>query len=209
VRQYVYLPDATDPRAWFEAFRAGRTYVTSGPFLTLDVAGRSMGEELSVQRGTTVPIVAEAQLNPDIAALDRIELVMYGDVVATERAGDGDRVTLRTELRVDESAWLAVRAYGRSENPRAVVVAHSTPVYLVVDGEPTWKASTVPELAQRYRNSLREMMDTPIDPDEDLETFETRELLLEQWARQRELLRDRVREADMRLADLVERATSQ
>jgi hypothetical protein len=51
-------------------------------------------------------------------------------------------------------------------------------------------------------------MDTPIDPEEDLETFETRELLLREWARQRELLRDGVREADSLLADLVMRLTS-
>lgn len=89
-----------------------------------------------------------------------------------------------------------------------MIVAHSTPVYLIVDGQPTWKASAVPELVQRYRTALREVMDTPIDPEEDLETFETRELLLREWARQRELLRDGVREADSLLADLVMRLTS-
>jgi hypothetical protein len=208
VRQYVQVADAAGPEAWFDAFRAGRTYVTSGPFLELDVGGRTMGDELVAEPGTTIPVVAEARLNPDIAELDRIELVMHGDVLATQRAEGGDRVTLRTEIEAQASAWLAVRAYGRPANPRAMIVAHSTPVYLIVDGEPTWKASAVPELVQRYRTALREMMDTPIDPEEDLETFETRELLLREWARQRELLRDGVREADSLLADLVTRLTS-
>ena len=56
-----------------------------------------------------------------------------------------------------------------------------------------------------YRE-IAEMMDTPIDPEEDLEPWETRELLLAQWERQRELLRDRVEEAHGRLQDILARA---
>ena len=37
-------------------------------------------------RGSTVQIEATARLNPDVDALDRIELVVLGDVVRQESA---------------------------------------------------------------------------------------------------------------------------
>ena len=51
------------------------------------------------------------------------------------------------------------------------------------------------------------MMDTPIDPEEDLEPWETRELLLAHWERQREMLGDRVAQAHERLQGILTRAS--
>ena len=206
VRQYVKIEGPPTPEAWFEAFEAGRTYVTNGPFLELSVGDRSMGQEMEVEAGARVEVVAEARLSPDVDRLDRLELVVLGEVVAAEPARGRDRITLRTQITVDESQWLAARAYGERKSRGAVTVAHTTPVYLVVDGVPTWKADAVPQLVARYQGELREMMETPIDPEEDLEPWETRELLLAQWKRQRELLRDRVEDAHGRLQDILDRA---
>ena len=206
VRQYVKIDGPATPEAWFEGFEAGRTYVTSGPFLELSVGDRSMGEELEVEAGSPLEVVAEARLNPDIDRLDRIELVVSGEVVATEPAPAGEGVTLETRITLSESAWLAIRAYGAQEGRQGMTVAHSAPVYVVVDGRPTWNADLVPELVARYQGELREMMDTPIDPDEDLEPWETRELLLAHWERQREMLRDRVAQAHERLQEILVRS---
>lgn len=206
VRQYVRVEGDAGAEAWFEAFREGRTYVTSGPFLKLSVDGAGMGAQLDVEAGARVPVVAEARLNPDVDALDRLELVVAGEVVATERARGRSRVELRTEVAVEESAWLAVRAYGGRESRRRTVVAHSAPVYLVVDGRPTWTRDAVPDLVRRYQGELDEMMSEPLDPDEDLEPWETREILPVEWERQRELLQDRVEHARARLGERLERA---
>ena len=151
VRQYVKIEGPPTPEAWFEAFEAGRTYVTNGPFLELSVGGRSMGQELEVDAGTRVEVIAEARLSPDVDRLDRLELVVLGEVVAAEPARGRDRITLRTQITVDESQWLAARAYGERESRGAVTVAHTTPVYIVVDGVPTWNADAVPQLVERYQ----------------------------------------------------------
>lgn len=206
VRQYVKIEGPATPEAWFEAFKAGSTYVTSGPFLELSVGDRSMGEEMEVEAGTRVEVIAEARLNPDVDRLDRLELVVLGEVVATELARGRDRITLRTQITVSESLWLAARAYGAQESRNGMTVAHTTPVYVVVDGLPTWNADAVPQLVARYQGELREMMETPIDPEEDLEPWETRELLLVHWEHQRELLRERVEEAHDRLQNILIRA---
>ena len=80
VRNFTKLDGPLNLDAWFDAYRQGHTYVTNGPFLEFTVNGKGMGEEIRVKRGTKLNIVAETQLNPDVDKLDRLELVVLGDV---------------------------------------------------------------------------------------------------------------------------------
>ncbi|MCH7823945.1 MAG: CehA/McbA family metallohydrolase [Acidobacteria bacterium] len=204
-RTYVKLDGPFDTDAWYDSFRRGRVYVSNGPFLELTVDGHEMGEEFSVERDATLEIVAEASLNPDVDGLNRLELVVLGDVVASEQADGRDRIELRTELTAERSMWIAVRAFGDREGPGGMTVAHSAPIFVVVDGEPTWKPEAVPELVALHRGKLQELLTAPIEPDNDLESWETSALLLEQWDKQRELLEPRIAEADARYRELLER----
>ena len=204
-RTYVKVDGDFSADRWFAAFRAGRVYVSNGPLLELTVNGHEMGAELRVERGARLEIVAEARLNPDIDELARLELIVLGDVVADEPARGQDRVALRTALTADRSMWVAIRALGTRQAPRNMIVAHSAPIYVVVDGRPTWKAEAVPELVVYQRGQLQDLLTVPIEPEGDLEPWETRELLREHWERQRDLLRPRVDEADARYAELLER----
>ena len=204
-RTYVKLDGPFDTDAWYDSFRRGRVYVSNGPFLELTVDGREMGEELSVERGATLEIVAGAALNPDVDGLNRLELVVHGEVVAVEPADGRDRIELRTELTAERSMWIAVRAFGDRDGPRDMTVAHSAPIFVIVDGEPFWKPEAVPELVALHRGKLQELLTAPIEPENDLESWETSTLLLEQWDEQRKLLEARIAEADARYRELLER----
>jgi len=86
-----------------------------------------------------------------------------------------------------------------------MVVAHSAPIYVVVDGEPSWKASAVGELVQYQRAKLEELMTAPMVPLEDLEPWETRDLLLDQWDKQRPLIKPQVDQATEAYQKLLDR----
>jgi hypothetical protein len=204
-RTYVKVDGAFSIDSWLDGFRRGRTYVTNGPFLELAVNGQPMGSELKVSRGETLRIEATAQLNPDVDALDRIELVVLGDVKAQEAAGGRDTVRLSTTITADRSLWLAVRAYGRAQEPQFTTIAHSAPTYVVVGNEPTWKAEALPDLVRIQRTHLSDLLTEPVNADGDLEFFETRETILEQWKKQLPTLTPRVKEADARYEALLER----
>ena len=208
-RSYVKgSPEAT-PDAWYASFRAGHTYVTNGPFLEFSVNGHQMGDEIHVMRGSRLEISAEALLNPDVDKLDRMELIVLGDVAATESARGQDRVQMKTTLTADHSMWVAVRAYGARSEPRNTTIAHSAPIYVIVDDQPFWKLSAVPELIRHQRETLNDILNGPLIPDEDLEEFETHDLLLEEWPKQREMIRARVAEADALYQKLLERAQAE
>ena len=204
-RTYVRLDGPFSADAWFDAFRTGHAYVTNGPFLELSVNGQEMGAELRVPRGTAIEIEASARLNPEFDGLDRLELVILGDVAATATADGTDAVALNHRMIVEGSMWLAVRAWGERQGPGDMTVAHSAPMYVVVEGEPTWKREAVPELIAHHREQLQALLATPINPQQDLETWETATTLVEQWLEQRSRLEPRVAEADRRYDELLER----
>ena len=203
VRSYVQVDGPFSVDAWFDAFRAGRLYVTNGPLLEVAADGRMPGAELHVKRGAAVEVVAEASLNPDLDRLDRLELVVHGEVVATEPAAGRDRVRLRTTVTADRSLWLAVRAFGERQEPGNVTVAHSAPVYVIVEGRPFYRDERVPELVALQRSRLRELLTEAVDPNGDLEPWETRSLLSEMWPGQRRRLEPRIEEADARYRALL------
>jgi hypothetical protein len=126
-----------------------------------------------------------------------MELVVLGDVAATEKADGKDTVAMKTELTADHSMWVAVRAYGSRQEPRNMTIAHTAPVYVVVDDEPTWKAEAVPAIVAELRGRVQRILTDPIDtPISGNEPWETRLTLADQWLLQQPMLRARVEAAD-------------
>ena len=181
----------------------------------MTVNGRTRGEELHLERGAQIEVIAEASLNPDLDQLNRLELVVHGQVVATESANGRDRIQLRTTLAADRSLWLAVRAFGersdvrrrvpggREELLRNITVAHTAPIYVIVDNRPFYLDDQVPALVALQRARLRELLTEAVNPEGDLEPWDTRSLLSELWPAQRRLLGPRIEEADARYRALL------
>ena len=169
VRNMVKLDGPLNLDRWFESFRAGHTYVTNGPLIEFTVNGQQMGSELRVKRGTKLNIAISSQLNPDVDKLDRVELVAWGDVVQSEKAQGSDKAALKTQLTAERSMWIAARAYGQRQDPGNLVIAHTAPIYVVVDDEPTWKPEAVPAIVADARMQLKKMLVEQSDSTNDLE----------------------------------------
>ena len=213
VRNYVKLDGPLNLDNWFASFRAGHTYVTNGPLLNFTINGRGMGEELRLQKGAKLEIVADTLLNPDVDKLDRLELVVVGDVAESVPAQGKDRVSLRKQVTAERSMWVAVRAYGSRQDPQNTVIAHSAPIYVMVGDEPTWKRDEVPTIVAEIRGRLQRILTDPLDssagigeasPNGDADRFETRLMLDEQWLLQRPLLKPQVDLADAAYQKLLD-----
>jgi hypothetical protein len=203
VRNYVHLDGPFDVDRWFEAFRHGHLYVSNGPLLDFTVNGHEMGEELRVPPGTKLQIAADARLNPDLNHLNRLELVVHGDVIATQPANGTDRAQLRKELTADRGMWLAVRAIGDESDPRNIRIAHSAPIYVVVDETGFAKREALPQLVERQRALLADLVTKPVDPMGDLEPWETKAIMIEEYRKQLAALKPRIEEADARYRALL------
>jgi hypothetical protein len=205
VRNYTQVKGPFNLDSWFESFNAGRTFVTNGPLLRFTINGKGMGEELKVKKGTRLDLLAEARLNPDVDKLDRLEVIVLGETTDAQSAQGKDVVSLKKSLVAERSQWIAVRALGSRQDRRNTTIAHSAPIYVVVDDEPTWSRDAVPEIVGELRDRLRRILTDPIDtPILGNEPWETRLTLTDQWILQQPLLRPRVDQADALYQKLLE-----
>jgi hypothetical protein len=123
--------------AWHRAIKSGRTFVTTGPLLHLEVEGRTPGDQLDLPSGGgTLQVIAQAR---STLPFEFIEIVKNGVVVARTTAAAGGRsARLAAEVSVTESCWIAARCYGREKLwlvwPTDVG-AHTSPVYVTVGGK--------------------------------------------------------------------------
>jgi hypothetical protein len=135
-RVYVYTGDSLNADDWVENFRKGRSFATNGPILRFTVNGKLAGTTLDLRSGDRIKVEASAT---SFVSMNRLEIVVNGEVVATERAGgDGKSVSLTKEIPVTEGSWVAARV--RGDFHRLLVndtdlYAHTSPVYLTVDGK--------------------------------------------------------------------------
>ncbi len=122
---------------WGKAVRAGRTFTTSGPLITLKAEGHDIGDEISLpSTGGTLEVVSEAACQWPIHLL---ELVVNGQVVAKAADERGaNRLTLKAKVPVKKSSWITARCGSRLRVNHCWPIrlgAHTSPVYVVVGGE--------------------------------------------------------------------------
>jgi hypothetical protein len=151
------VPDAHafTTESWCAAVRAGRTFVTNAPMLSLEVTPISgsqpppvvppytIGDDISAAPGDVIRIEAAAG---SAAPMERIEIIVNGEIVATAPATDaGAAAAVTHDLAVAGPCWIAARAIGpksrlvldpgeSNAGPPGDVYAHTSPVYVSVAG---------------------------------------------------------------------------
>jgi hypothetical protein len=154
-RFYVYTGGALTFESYMAGLKAGHTFVTTGPMLTLTVNGKIPGDSLDVTQGTKLHVVAEAS-----GSVNSVAIVGHGNVLARS---SGKRVEL--DMTPSHGIWIAARCDGGR-----LQVAHTTPVYVTVNGggfENPETARRNAEISEGYLKELEaELADPPSNVDE-------------------------------------------
>jgi hypothetical protein len=152
VRVYACVGDAPfSADAWFDAMRAGHTFVTHGPMVSLTVDGALPGATVRVDADRTVRIEARAWGLPGTSAPRRLRVVRHGAVVEEAASDDPQQreLAVSMELRAGFGAWIAAEAVAHDGTR-----AHTTPVYVVRDGFRFWNVDRVADLIAARRATL-------------------------------------------------------
>jgi TolB protein len=127
-----------DYRAWLNALKAGRTFVSNGPLLSFSLGGHEAGDEIRLPAGVH-PLVAKVSLRSNVP-VERLEIVANGVVLAPiPLSADSMRADASIPLPVTRSGWLTLRAWSRRSSPGVLDVypfATTSPIYLIVGGQP-------------------------------------------------------------------------
>jgi TolB protein len=132
---YVKVEGPLTYPKWVQSYKAGRTFVSNGPMLFLEVDGRGPGEEIRLDKPGTVRVTARAE---SMIPMTAIEVIVNGKVITSAKASaDGKRAVISENLPLQRSSWIAARVAG--DGHRLVVndpkvFAHTSPVYCYVGG---------------------------------------------------------------------------
>ena len=128
-------------KGWIEAVRAGRTFITNGPLLSLNIQGSGPGDILARpdERGI-ISVRAEAK---SVVPFERFELLSNSGICASAPAsGDRSAAVLEVEVPIESSGWLAARCHGRHlMRQRAQAMGVRTHLAHLLHGDGTATAS--------------------------------------------------------------------
>jgi hypothetical protein len=137
---------------WMDAVRRAETFVSYGPLLEFHVEGQPMGSRIEVPAsGGTVDITWEvASVTIPVSS---VELVVNGEIqhrtsISSERASGS------WSLRVDRSSWAALLVRGHYPDQPEIIVAHSTPVMLHVEGSEILAAADAVTILEQVEGAM-------------------------------------------------------
>jgi hypothetical protein len=108
-RMYAYLGDKLEWGRWVDAVREGRTFITNGPLVQLEINGEIPGGEIRLPaEGGSVEIAARLET---AFPVEKLELISNGEVVEEiPLSSDGRSAGLRKRIEVTRSGWYTLRA---------------------------------------------------------------------------------------------------
>lgn len=151
VRTFVHTGETLNLDRWFAGLKAGRTFVSNGPALEFTVNGQLPGSEIQVEPKGSVNVRARAWGHEKVGLPELLELVSNDGVLhQVRRNNDGtNELRLDVEIDIQRSQWMAINT--RCANG---AVAHTTPVYVVVNSEPTWSPSKCSQIVKKQLDAI-------------------------------------------------------
>ena len=149
-RAYVRAGDKPTLPQFLEAWRAGKNFVTCGPMIFLTVNDQyKPGDTIPFGgQGGKIAVQAEAIWDQPIT---RVEIIVNGQVVTTTQGKGQRHATTQLSTTVEKGSWIAARcvaddlllsdeelaAYKQGDHswPTRMVFAHTSPIYVSVDGQ--------------------------------------------------------------------------
>lgn len=148
-RVYVRLEDGFDYNQWVAGLLSGNSFVTTGPMLTVTVDKNlpdGSAHIVGQLESSTLPISVEVIVNGKITQTI--------DIPPVRTNLGAYRVPIDTDVHLDGSSWVAVRAFTKREGDR-ISFAHTAPAHFEVEGKPLRPSKNQRDyLAKRVRDEI-------------------------------------------------------
>jgi len=154
VRTYARIPfgQPFSYAAWMDAVRRGETFVSYGPLLEFSVDGQPMGAQIHLSRsGGTLDVAW--QVASVTTPLSRVELVVNGGIRESAPVGAEGGMGAWS-VRVEKSSWLALLVRGHYPDKPEIITAHSSPVYVSVEGSELLAAADAVTILEQIEGAL-------------------------------------------------------
>jgi len=150
VRTYVHTGGGFDVDSWFRNLKAGHTFVSNGPAIEFSVDGGIPGAEIKRTGAGVVKIRARALGHPGVGLPTVLRVEGPAGALKEVKSAAGEaELGFELEHRVENSQWLMASAVCENGS-----VANTTPVYVVMDGKPTWDAQQGPAIIDKQLSAM-------------------------------------------------------
>lgn len=162
-RSYAKVDGDLTPEKYWAAVKAGNTFATSGPILTMKIDGHNMGETINRKINSEEPLKIQLHLR-SIEKLESLELVHNGQIIQKKNLStnppnptlDINQNWIFTPKR---SGWFTARASFLAPDGQ-LRQAHTSPIYVTIDKKPiAFKEDA--EYMTRWVDRLTEIANMP------------------------------------------------
>jgi putative membrane-bound dehydrogenase-like protein len=185
-RTYVHIGGEPNFKDWFGGAAAGRSFVTTGPLVLLEVDGKRPGDTIDVQGAVPHKVRARVRVRSETAPVTDVQLIVNGRVARELKvppaAGAGQWIELDEPLTLNDSSWIAARAFSVAPSGSADAEAHTNPVYVHRNGTSPYHAADADWLIERLDEQIA---------DHQARTAEEKSVPIEYFRRARETLLER------------------
>ncbi|MBL9124348.1 MAG: CehA/McbA family metallohydrolase, partial [Planctomycetaceae bacterium] len=174
---------------WLAGAAAGRSFVTTGPMLLLEVEGQTPGATLEFAAGPPRQVQVKVRARADVTPVTHLQIIVGGQVhserqVARER-GQGEWLELSATVEIERSTWIAARAFSSTVTGSPDAEAHTNPVYVYCAGRAPYDEAALDWLAGVLDAQIAEQSQRSIDERERVvEYFRKSRGILEEIRRQ-------------------------
>ncbi len=179
-RVYVNAGKKLDYDKWISDFRAGRSFVTSGPLVFFTLSGKQPGDEIKLpSAGRDLSAAVEVE---SITPIQSVELLYNNRVIDTEEPANRPlRFHFTKAVSPDRSGWYAVRVkaeYRRHPLRTLSPFAATMPIWVTIGGQPVRSREDADYFIKWIDKTLEDALALPAWNNE-LEKSKTRELYTE------------------------------
>jgi hypothetical protein len=157
-RVYTKVAGSLGIKSWLEALVAGRSFISNGPLLELNVDGKDLGDTLELASGREVSVkaAASARLN-----FGNLQLIRNGKIVlesAPKPRNGHFEAGLDCRIKIDGPSWLALRISSQANNEFGrTLFAHTSPIYVKVGGKSIRQVDEVAYLIKQMEEAKQEI----------------------------------------------------
>ncbi len=133
---YVWMDGQGSFAAWLRGIADGRSFVTTGPLLLLEVDGTRPGGV--IRPGGSGPHAVKVSVRAicHVAPVQVVQIIAGGAIVAEHAVAPGEAqghwINLERTIELRESSWVAARVFGMTRSGAPDAEAHTNPVYVDV-----------------------------------------------------------------------------
>ena len=157
-KTYVRLDGQPDFPAWLRGAAAGRSFITTGPLLLLEVDGRKPGDAIHLEGDGPHRVSVRIRVRSEVAPVENVQLVVNGRIEAEIEVPPGRRqrewFELERNVELAESSWIAARAYSTSASGSPDGEAHTNPVYVYSGQKAPFNGKSLDALLERLDGQI-------------------------------------------------------